>query len=66
MRSDNSAIRDHCFNNDHSYKISNINIIDSTEQGLDLRILKFIHINNNRPEINNNQTATIINILDIA
>ena len=64
-RPDNSVIRDHCFNNDHLFKISNFNIIDRTAQILDLRILKSNHINTNRPEINNNQTATTVNILDI-
>ena len=60
-RPDNSAIRDYCFNNDHSFKIFNFNIIDSTAQILDLRILEYIHINTNRPKINNNHTATTVN-----
>ena len=63
-RPDNSAIRDHCFSLDHPFKTSNFNIIDSASQILDLRILESIHIINNRPEINNNQTATIVNVLD--
>ena len=64
-RSDNSAIRDYCFNNDHPFKNSNVNIIDSTARLLDLRILESIHIHRNNPEINNYQTATTVNILDI-
>ena len=51
IRSDNAAIRKHCFDNDHTFKISNFDIIDSTTQLLDLRILDPIHINTNRPEI---------------
>ena len=30
-----------------------------------LHILESIHINTNRPEINNNQFATTVNMLDI-
>ena len=44
--------------------MSNFYIIDTAERLLDLRILESIHIINNRPEINNNQTATIVNVLD--
>ena len=64
-RLDNSAIRGHRVNNDQSCKISNFNIIDSTTQVLDLRMLESMHIITNRPRINNNQTATTINYLDI-
>ena len=61
-RPDNSAIRDHCFNNDHYFKISHFNVIESTAQLLDLRIIDSIHIHRNNPEINN-QTAATENIL---
>ena len=64
-RPDNSAVRDHRFNNDHLFKILNFNTIDSTEQVLDLKILESIHINTNRPKINNHQTDTTVTILDI-
>ena len=63
-RPDNSAIKDNCFSLDHPFKMSNFNIIDNAAQLLDLRILESIHIINNRPEINTNQTATIVNVLD--
>ena len=46
--------------------ILNFNIIDSTAQLLDLRIVESIHINTNIPEINNNQIAKNVNILCIA
>ena len=44
--------------------MSNFYIIDTTEKLLDLSILESIHIINNRSEIYNNQTATIVNVLD--
>ena len=31
---------------------------------LDLCILEYLHIINHRPEINNNQTAKIVDVLD--
>ena len=39
--------------------MSHFNIMDSAAQLLDFRILESIHIINNRPEINNNQTAML-------
>ena len=64
-RPENPAIRDHCFNNDHNFKISNFNIIDSAAQHFDLRILESIHIKRSNLDINNYETATTVNILDI-
>ena len=58
-------IREHCFYNDHPFKISKFNSIDSTAQVLNLRILESIHIHINRQKITNNQTATTLYILDI-
>ena len=65
-RPDNSAIRDHSFDNDHPFKILYFNVINGTSQLLDLRILESIYINTNSSEINHNQTATTVNILDTA
>ena len=61
-RPDNSAIRDHCFNNEIPFKISHFNVIDSTAQ----KILEFQNLFISI-EINNDtyQTATIVNILYI-
>ena len=50
-RPDNSAIRDHCFNLNHPFKMSNFYIIDTAEKLLDLRILESIHIINNRTDM---------------
>ena len=61
-RPDHSSIRNHCFNLDHSFNMSKFPIIDSSAV-LDRRLLEFIPINNSRPETNNNQTATLVNVL---
>ena len=64
-RPDNSVIRGHYFNNDRPFKITNINIINSAAQLFGLRILESIHINGSNLEVNNYQTATTVNILDL-
>ena len=64
-RSDNLPIGDHCFNNDHHFKISNYNIIDSTALLLNSRILESIDINSNNSEIKYYQTTTAVYMLDI-
>ena len=43
-RPDNSAIRDHCFKNDHPFKISNFNVIDSTSQLLKIKTIPSIAV----------------------
>ena len=65
LRPDNSAFRDHRFINEHPFKISYFNVINSTPQHLDLSILEYIHIFIICPEIHSNQTATTVDILDM-
>ena len=63
-RPDNSAIRDHCYQLDHRFKLENFKIIDSAPYEKDLRILEALYIKTQKPSINSNQNSLMLNILE--
>ena len=57
-----SSIRDHCLKLNHPLKSENFEIIDSTANQFDLRILESIYINHLHPQLNDYQSAVTLHI----
>ena len=60
---DLSAIRDHCNERDHPFKIDNFCILDTCHTRDDLKLMESIHIQSQKPELNRNKLATQLHIL---
>ena len=60
---DFSSIRDHCNNENHSFKVDNFSIVDSCLFSYDLKLLESIVINQEKPALNRNKLATPLQIL---
>jgi hypothetical protein len=58
-----SSIREHSNSHDHPIKTSNFSILGSCQNAIDLRILESIYISQQKPQINDYQSAIDLNIV---
>jgi len=61
---ENSSIREHCENSNHSFKLGNFSILDSINCSRQLRILESLYIFKQRPTFNDNQSAVFLHTVN--
>ena len=57
-----SAIRDHSHKSDHQYSIKDFKVISSNSSAIDTKIMEALHIEINKPTLNNQNSSNLLNL----